>query len=294
MTPEVYGSRSIKPRRTQSDLNSLLEACLYVINDEPGQITIRHLFYRLVGLGAIAKSEREYKALGRHLMKWRRAGLVSWSAFADNTRWYYGSQLFNDMDAALQNTVTAYRRNLWASQPDYVELWCEKDAIAAILLSVADRFGVKVFPLRGFASGTAIYNAAEIFKEQIERGHEVYVYYFGDYDPSGLAIDESAQRALSEDHGIDVHFERVAVTPAQISDLNLPTRPTKKTDRRSKNFSGESVEIDAMPTEILHRLVEGCITGHIEAGGWAKECEIEEGERETLECVRSAVRELAG
>jgi len=72
------------------------------------------------------------------------------------------------------------------------------------------------------------------------------------------------------------------------------TRPTKKTDRRSKNFSGESVEIDAMPTKFLHQLVEDCITGHINAGEWARECETEKEERETLECVRSAVRELAG
>ncbi len=92
--------RSIKPRRTKSDLDILLQACLYVIREEQGQITIRHLFYRLVGLGVIAKSESEYRALGRHLMKWRRAGLVPWSAFADNTRWYYGSSRFDGIDAA--------------------------------------------------------------------------------------------------------------------------------------------------------------------------------------------------
>ncbi len=285
MIPEVYGSRSIRSRRTKSDLTALLQACQEVISSEPGQITIRHLFYRLVGRGAIAKSEREYKALGRHLMNWRRAGLIPWSAFADNTRWYYGSRRFDGIEAVLLNTRDAYRRNLWASQRAYVEIWAEKDAIASILTEEADSFGVKVLPLRGFASGTALYNAAEAFKAQIEAGKEVYVYYFGDFDPSGLAIDQSAIKALREDHEVDIHFLRRAVTLEQIERYHLPTRPTKTTDKRSKNFQGESVEIDSMDMGILRALVEESITQHINVEQWMAELEIEQQERLTLESI---------
>ena len=44
-----------------------------------------------------------------------------------------------------------------------------------------------------------------------------------------------------------VVFERLAVTPDQIHELGLPTRPTKASDSRAKGFDGGSVEVDATP-----------------------------------------------
>ena len=48
---------------------------------------------------------------------------------------------------------------------------------------------------------------------------------------------------------------RRTLSPRQIVDWQLPTRPTKKTDSRSKNFKGESVEVDAIEPERLRELV---------------------------------------
>jgi hypothetical protein len=42
----------------------------------------------------------------------------------------------------------------------------------------------------------------------------------------------------------DITFERIAVTPEQITAWALPTRPTKPSDTRSKNFGEISVELD--------------------------------------------------
>ena len=62
----------------------------------------------------------------------------------------------------------------------------------------------------------------------------------------------------------DIHFERVAVTPEQITEWDLPTRPTKRTDTRSRTFEGESVEVDAIPPSTLRGLVAECITAHVD------------------------------
>lgn len=43
----------------------------------------------------------------------------------------------------------------------------------------------------------------------------------------------------------------------------MPTRPTKKTDTRSKNFTGDFVEVDAIPAPILRQMVEEAITSHV-------------------------------
>jgi hypothetical protein len=44
---------------------------------------------------------------------------------------------------------------------------------------------------------------------------------------------------------IEIHFERLAVTPEQIEAWDLPSRPRKATDTRTKNFGAVSVELDA-------------------------------------------------
>ena len=290
----VYESRPIKNRRTQADLNKILQGSLNIIAEENAKITIRHLFYRLVTESLLQKTEYEYKKLITYLMKWRRSGDIPWTAFADNTRWYYGSTGYADIASAIINTRDTYRRNLWSTQDAFVEIWTEKDAIASILLEEAYSFGVQVFPLRGFSSGSALHNAAYHFRAQQAAGKNVYIYYFGDHDPSGIAIDDSAVRNLKNDHGIEVNFERIAVTSVQITTYNLPTRPTKKTDSRSKNFQGESVEIDALPMRVLRELVRKSIIQHIDSDQWEKEKLIEEQERTILDVMIAEVKEAVG
>jgi hypothetical protein len=222
-------------------------------------------------------------------MKWRRAEAIPWAAFADNTRWYYGSTGYSGMKAALMNTRNTYRRNLWATQRAFVEIWVEKDAIAAILLQEADTFGVRVFPLRGYASGSALYNAATLFKEQTNAGKEIFIYYFGDHDPRGIDIDRSACENLRTDHGIDVHFERITVLPEHLEMYDLPTRPPKKKDTLTKNFKGEAVEIDAMPMDVLRKMVGDCITRHIDVNEWERQLAIESQEKETFDAMMEAL-----
>ena len=58
--------------------------------------------------------------------------------------------------------------------------------------------------------------------------------------------------------------------------------PTKKSDARSKNFKGESVEVDAIEPEQLRELVRDCIERHVNPVTLAQTQRIEESERETL------------
>jgi hypothetical protein len=49
------------------------------------------------------------------------------------------------------------------------------------------------------------------------------------------------------------------VGPEQIVAWGLPTRPTKKTDSRSKSFEGESVELDGIELAVLRQIVRECM-----------------------------------
>jgi hypothetical protein len=257
----TYRPRSITGRRRRSadDLAGLLQIVRGILDQQSGPISIRHLFYLTVSTGVVEKTERGYQNLKHQLTKWRRAAAIEWASFSDATRWYYGRPGHAGPQAFLEETIRTYRYNLWEEQDVHVEIWAEKDAIASILLEAADQWRVQVFPFRGFASLTSLYNAAETFREKQDEGKDVFVYYFGDHDPSGVAIDPAAVASLRDDFGVKINFERIAVTREQIAAYGLPTRPTKATDRRAKGFVGGSVEIDAMPRDLLTGLVEACI-----------------------------------
>lgn len=282
---DAYSPRLLKTkrvRRTKDQLDSVLARSLEIIEGEDDKLSIRHLFYRLESEGVIEKTEKDYDNLRAHLTRWRRAGLLPWGVFTDNTRWHIGRETFGGMQEALERTVSTYRRDLWEQQDFYVEVWTEKDAIAGIVSNVADSFGVKTFVCRGNASLTSLYNAADTYRGMQERGKRVAIVHFGDHDPSGLCIDASAVRALRDDFGVEVEFTRAAVTVEQITSLCLRTRPPKAKDSRAGGWVGGCVEVDAIPSATLKELVEHHIVRHIEPVAWARLRQIEDMERQTM------------
>jgi DNA topoisomerase VI subunit A len=53
------------------------------------------------------------------------------------------------------------------------------------------------------------------------------IFYIGDYDPAGLLIDRSLESELREhlNPEIEMHFKRIGITPEQISEYDLPSKP---------------------------------------------------------------------
>ena len=61
--PPVNGARPIKLRRGRQEVAAVREAMLAVL-EEDHPMTVRQVFYRLVSLGATAKTETEYALSG--------------------------------------------------------------------------------------------------------------------------------------------------------------------------------------------------------------------------------------
>jgi hypothetical protein len=186
-------------------------------------------------------------------------------------------------------TAQTYRRALWDSQKVYVEIWLEKEALAGVLYGVTAEYDVPLMVTRGYPSLSYLYSAAD---QMSEEDRPCYVYYFGDHDPSGLDISRKVEqdlRGFAPD--VDLYFERVAVTPEQIEEWELPSRPTKKTDTRAKHFTGDSVEVDAIPPAQLRQLARDCIERHIDKRLLKRTQTVEAAERDTLETI---VRNLRG
>lgn len=283
----ISGSRPT--RRTAADI-SRIKSRMYDLLEAEHPMTCRQLFYRLVSEGAIAKTEQSYKGLVvRLLAKMRKAGELPYHWLADNTRLTRKPRSYESFGDALETMQEFYRRNIWSSQSDYVEIWSEKDAIAGILLQETWGWGVPLMTCRGYPSISFLHSAAEDIKEI---GKPTYLYYFGDYDPSGLDITRSTERGIRElAPTSEIYFERVAVTEEQIAEFNLLTRPTKKSDPRSCKFKGESVEVDAIKPSTLRQLVRDRIESHIDDEALERTRTIEEAERETLAAVAKLDRE---
>ncbi len=77
--------------------------------------------------------------------------------------------------------------------------------------------------------------------------------------------------------------------PEQIVSMDLPTRPTKRTDSRAKGFEGESVEVDAIPPKTLRQIASNCITQHVNHDLIEGLVLAEHGEREALMAMAQGI-----
>ncbi len=278
----VYRTSTIKrQRRSKADITRLRETIYEVVQvDQP--MSVRQVFYRLVSEGVIDKSEKEYHTTVCRLLKdMRLEGELPWTWIADSTRWMRKPPSHNNIREALAETATFYRRNMWHNLPARVEIWLEKDALAGVLYEVTEMWDVPLMVTRGYPSLSFLAGAAASI-QAAER--PVYLYYFGDWDPSGVDIDRNLEARLRQfAPEAELFVERIAVIERQINEMHLQTRPTKKTDSRSKNFKGESVEVDAIPPRTLKTLCRSCSTRHIDAKALYDIRQTEDLERESVE-----------
>jgi hypothetical protein len=200
---------------------------IFAIVNESQPMTLRQVFYQAVNLGIVEKTESEYNhTIGRLLLEMRRAGEVPYDWIADNTRWIRKPDTFSSIEHALYYTAQHYRRDMWHELNVHVEVYCEKDALAGVLAEETEPYDVPLMVFRGFGSESYLHTVAEEMKRHRK---PTWVYYFGDWDPSGRLIPIDVERKLRGfAPGQEIHFERVAVNEDQIASLQLPTRPTKR------------------------------------------------------------------
>ncbi len=288
-----YQSSPIKRiRRTKGDILALRDTLHNVVKaNRP--MTVRQVFYQMVTLGAIDKTEAAYNGIVVRLLGvMRREGQLPFRWIADSTRWMRKPDSYSSLRSMLENSIEFYRRNLWDSQDTYVEVWLEKEALAGVLYEATAEWDVPLMVTRGYPSLSYLHTAAETMQGV---GKPCYLYYFGDLDPSGVDIPRRIERDLNTfAPDADINFRRVAVTREQVEEMGLPTRPTKTKDTRAKFFIGESVEVDAIPPVTLRSMVSELIEAHIDSTALKRIREIEAAERSTLATVMSTLDSGSG
>jgi len=150
------------------------------------KLTLRQLYYQMVARDWIPNHDKVYKKISKILDDCRYSGIVDWNAIEDRGRIPKTPYTEDDVPGAIRRTESYYNLDKRKNQPNYIELWSEKDAISNILVRATSKYTTTIGINKGFASSTAMYDAYERFTDKILGGQKVVVLYFGDHDPSGL------------------------------------------------------------------------------------------------------------
>ena len=244
-------------------------------------LTIRQIFYRLVGVYNYDKTDRAYKRLCECMVMARRARVIKFSAIRDDGWTRRNPRCYDDPDdlwRTFKNTAKYYVKDKRISQPYDVYLLAEAAGMLPQLARVADPYSVPAMSSGGFDSLTVKYDMAE----EVKRNNKPAIFlHVGDYDPSGVCIfDSLAADVIAFSDGL-ASFERVALTPEQIAEYNLPTAPAKPTDKRGNSVK-ETCQAEALPPDVLAGIVNQAIINKYDKAQFEADKRAEVEEREAL------------
>ncbi len=226
-----------------------LDAAIAVLAiDHP--MTVRQVYYQLVARQVIENKRSSYQAVSTLLVEARRNGTIPWAWIEDRLRRPREVVMWQNVPTFAREMKHWYRRDVWATQPRYVEVWLEKDALSGIFEDVLAPYGVTLNVGRGYDGWDSIYNAAKRY----EGWPDVTVLYFGDFDPSGEDMVRSLRERLASLY-CDPELIKCALTLEDVRRYHLPPDVTKGSDSRQAGFVAKygdiAVELDALPASVL-------------------------------------------
>jgi hypothetical protein len=287
----VRGLAPWRPQRATIDLLRKVQAVLVeYANYLP--LTVRQIFYRLVGAHGHDKTEQAYARLGEHLNRARRSGLIRFDAIRDDGITLAEPSAWDSADDLIRSFIgraEQFRLNRQEGQSARLIFAVEAAGMLPQVQRIADPYGIAVHSSGGFDSLTAKHDLAVT----LGRWPRVEVLHIGDHDPSGVHLFTSMAedvRIIARDLDLDadIRFSRLAVTPAQITDLDLPTAPAKPTDRRS--FEGETVQVEAIPPDGLAAIISQAIKRRIDMVAYGRVLDAEQEIRTLLSPRLAALR----
>ncbi len=287
---ELNGARTIsfgvRGRRPKAEVE-WLRYRLYLLCSQENPATVRGIYYRAVAAGYVPKTDTAYRLIQGQLLAMRRNGSLPWYWITDSSRMVRRRNRFKSMAEYAKWVQGNYRVDYWANSAINVELWCEKDALAGVLIPVVvDEFGLELHISKGQSSASYVYEAARAIADD---GRPTVIYILSDFDPGGFRIAGKVDSEMRDHlgHDYDLTVRRIAVTPEQIRDWRLPTREVKKSDKQAPAFIEQygdiSCELDAIAPNTLRQLVRDHLEQHMEPTRLRALKLAEEEERKGLE-----------
>jgi len=268
---------------------NLVDAINLILEDYEKQgyrLTLRQLYYQLVSRDIIANQTTEYTRIGNIVNRGRLAGLIDWDMIEDRVRVPQSRSHWSSPKEIIEAAASSYYRSRWENQRNYIEVWCEKDAVSNIIQPVCRKWDVTFMANRGYSSQSAMYEASQRLYESYVSDRFVGVIYLGDHDPSGIDMTRDIRDRLgiflSDGHSFS-NVDRLALNMDQVLQYKPPKNPAKVTDSRFKDYEvhygPSSWELDALEPKVLAQLVEDKILEFVDKDRW-EEIEDEEAEQQ--------------
>lgn len=251
-------------RKDSLDLISKLNA---IIEDYQSRgyhsMTLRQIYYQFVARDIISNTLASYDKLKGVLNRGRLAGLISWSAIEDRTRNLRGYNTYAHPNQALQGVLASYKRDLWADQEWYPEVWVEKEALVGVIGDICSKLRVNFFACKGYNSQSEQWRAGQRFADHVRKGQRPVVLHLGDHDPSGIDMTRDNRDRLSMFAGVPITVQRLALNMNQIEELKPPPNPAKMTDARFQDYyeryGDRSWELDALDPDYISKLISDAV-----------------------------------
>lgn len=278
-----------KRYRPTPETKRILDQAWGYVQSVPYQTTARWVFYRLLQEGTYSQKADYHRLLGI-LSKARKGFYGHWypGVLADTTRapilmerkGYYGLSLrgygFQDEDEWLKSVKEELNCPLdrWAKQPIYEEIWFEAAAMQGQFIHYANP-NIPLLAFHGDVSIPEKWRTAQRLAERCLRLKKpLRIFYYGDLDPKGLTIPDSAWEDISrwafwimqvKEPKLDIDewipfrwesFVRVGIEKEHVTEFNIPENPERPrtyqwealTDQQAKLLiekSNEPLDIEA-------------------------------------------------
>jgi hypothetical protein len=263
-------------------------------------LTLRQIYYRLVAAGHLENTRSKYNDLSNLIKHMRLDEWLPWEVLEDRVRRVSEKRGWEDhnefMEAHVDDFLEGYERCYVQDQERYVELWTEKDALSQVFEKVAYPYCIRAVTCRGYQSITFLDGFRQRARSAQSRGQIPVILYFGDMDPSGYQMLEAIKQTLEDEMDLwGVEYDRVALTPDQIMDYELPHDPqaVKITDKRYRKyvqrFGDLAVELDALHPQVLRELAVDAIESHFDMDLFREQMEVEQLEQERLASLKEKI-----
>jgi hypothetical protein len=265
---------------------SMADAIIEEYAQQGYDLTLRQLYYQFVSRGLIENSQKAYNSLGATVSDARLAGKLPWNRITDRTRNVKGGGGWESPQSIIQAVHNQYHINLWDTQPNYVEVWVEKEALANVVERACEDLNTPWFCCRGYVSQSEMYAAAQRLENGMAGGRIAHIIHLGDHDPSGIDMTRDIEERLNmfltgandwrevcepDDESL-IRMHRIALNMRQVREYNPPPNPAKTTDARfasyEHEFGDKSWELDALEPRVLENLIDAQVRDLIEPDAW--------------------------
>jgi hypothetical protein len=269
-------------------------------------LTLRQLYYQFVSRDLLPNTVQSYKRLGGIIVDGRLAGLIDWDAIVDRTRNLESLAHWASPEAIVDAVSEQFRIDKWARQPNRVEVWIEKEALAGVFERICQELDVPYFCCRGYTSVSEVWSAGQRllkYRGNLKklpngtRGQVPIILHFGDHDPSGMDMTRDIVDRLKMFAGFHIGVERLALNMDQVQTYNPPPNPAKLSDSRAASYieayGDESWELDALDPTTLAGLVREAVDQYRDEVIWAEDEAEEEQGRAQLAKIASRFDDVA-